>query len=84
MVDLAYREWIFNIKNEPQAAKDPNNYNKPRWHINEFEQVPRKKKLSALLQKFFFLRQNNNNNNKKNIETNKSKEQMHLRQEKKT
>ena len=28
LADLACREWIFNIKNKPQVAKDPNNYNK--------------------------------------------------------
>ena len=48
LVDLAYREWIFNIKNKPQVAKDPNNYNKAERSINEFEQVPMKRKESSL------------------------------------
>ena len=47
LIDLAYREWIFNIKNKPQVAKDPNNYNKPERSINEFEQVPMKRKESS-------------------------------------
>ena len=40
LVDLAYREWIFNIKNKPKVAKESNNYNKPERNINEFEQLP--------------------------------------------
>ena len=40
LVDLAYGEWIFNIKNKPQVAKESNNYNKPERIINEFEQLP--------------------------------------------
>ena len=47
LVDLAYREWILNIKNKPQVAKDPNNYNKVERSINEFEQVPMKRKESS-------------------------------------
>ena len=78
MVDLAYREWIFDIKNKPQVAKDPNNYNKPERNINEFEQVPIKEKESSPpLQKFFMLQQKNNKK-KKNTEINEAKEQMAL------
>ena len=78
LVDLAYREWIFDIKNKPQVAKDPNNYNKQERSINEFEQVPIKEKESSPpLQKFFMLLQKNNNK-KKNIEINKAKEQRTL------
>ena len=33
LVDLAYREWIFNIKNKPQVAKDPKNYNRPERNL---------------------------------------------------
>ena len=40
LVDLAYGEWIFNIKNKPQVARESNNYNKPEKIINEFEQLP--------------------------------------------
>ena len=83
LVDLAYREWIFDIKNKPQVAKDPNNYNKQERNINEFEQVPIKEKESSPpLQKFFMLLQKNNSK-KKNIEINKAKEQMDLKQERK-
>ena len=39
-----YREWMFNIKNKLQVVKDPNNCNKPKGNINEFEQVPIKEK----------------------------------------
>ena len=78
LVDLAYREWIFDIKHKPQVAKDPNNYNKQERNINEFEQVPIKEKESLTpLQKFFMLLQKNNNK-KKNIEINKAKEQRTL------
>ena len=28
LVDLAYGEWIFTIKNKPQVARESNNYNK--------------------------------------------------------
>ena len=83
LVDLAYREWIFNIKNKPQVAKDPNKYIRPEKNINEFEQVPMKEKETLRpLQKFFLLPRKNNNK-KKNIETNKAKEQMDLKQERK-
>ena len=68
MIDLAYREWIFNIKNKPQVGKDPNNYNKPERNINEFEQVPiKEKKIIAAITKVLAVA-TNNNNNKKNIE----------------
>ena len=30
LVDLAYREWIFNIKNKPQFPKESNNYKNQR------------------------------------------------------
>ena len=83
LVDLAYSEWIYDIKNNPQVAKDRNNYNKPERNINEFEQVPIKEKESSPpLQKFFMLLQKNNSK-KKNIEINKAKEQMDLKQERK-
>ena len=36
LVDIAYREWIFDIRNKPQVAKDPNKYNKPERNKNEF------------------------------------------------
>ena len=82
MIDLAYREWIFNRKNKPQVTKDPNNYNKQERNINEFEQVPMKEKESSPpLQKLFLLLQKNKK--KKYIETNKAKEQMDLKQESK-
>ena len=82
LVDLAHREWIFNIKNKPQVGKDPNNYNKPERNINEFEQAPiKEKKPSPPTQKFFLLPQRNNK--KKNIKTNKAKKQMDLKQERK-
>ena len=69
MVDLAYREWIFNIKNKPQVGKDPNNYNKPERNINEFEQVPiKEKKIIAAITKVLAVPAKNNNNKKKNIE----------------
>ena len=56
LVDLASREWIFNIKDKPQVAKDPNNYRKPERNINEFQQVPIKEKESSPpLQKLFLL-----------------------------
>ena len=65
------------MKNKPQVAKDLNNYNKPERSINEFEQVPMKRKESSPpLWKFFFLPQ-------KNIETNKAKEKVDLKQERK-
>ena len=81
LVDLAYREWIFNIKNKPQVAKDPNNYNKPKRNINEFEQVPIKEEESSpSLQKFFLLKQKK----KKNTETNKAKKQMYYKENEKT
>ena len=71
------------MKNKPQVAKDLNNYNKPERSINEFEQVPMKRKESSPpLWKFFFLPQKNNNN-QKNIETNKAKEKVDLKQERK-
>ena len=82
-------------KNQPQVAKDPNNNNKRERNVNEFEQVPIKEKESWLpLQKLSLLPQNNNdddddddhnnnNNNNKNIETNKAKEQMDIKQERK-
>ena len=35
------------MKNKPQVAKDLNNYNKPERSINEFEQVPMKRKESS-------------------------------------
>ena len=83
LVDLTYKEWIFNIKNKPQFPKDPNNCNKPERNINEFEQISIKEKESSPpLQKFFLLLQKNKKK-KKNIETNKAKEQMDLRQERK-
>ena len=44
LVELAYRGLIFNIKNEPQIAKDPNNFIRPEKNIIEFEQVPMKEK----------------------------------------
>ena len=82
LIDLAYREWIFNTKNKPQVTKDPNNYNKQERNINEFEQVPMKEKESSPpLQKLFLLLQKNKK--KKYIETNKAKEQMDLKQESK-
>ena len=60
LVDLAYREWIFNIKNRSQVAKDPNNYNKQERNINEFEQVPiKEKEPSPSLHKFFMSSQKN-------------------------
>ena len=69
MVDLAYREWIFNIKNKPQVGKDPNNYNKPERNINEFEQVPiKEKKIIAAITKVLAVPAKNNNKKKKNIE----------------
>ena len=42
LVDLAYREWIFNTtlektKEYPQLAKDPNSYTRPEKYISEFE-----------------------------------------------
>ena len=83
LVDLAYREWIFDIKNKPQVAKDPNNNNKPERNINEFEQVPIKEESSPPLQKFFLLKQKKKKKKKKNIETNKAKEQMYYKQERK-
>ena len=65
LVDLAYREWIFNIKNKPQVAKDPNKYIRPEKNINEFEQVPMKEKETLRpLQKFFLLPRKNNNKKK--------------------
>ena len=83
MADLAYREWIFNIKNKPQVGKDPNNYNKPEGNTNEFEQVPiKEKKIIAAITKILAVA-TKNNNNKKNIEKNKSKEQMDIKQERK-
>ena len=73
MVDLAYREWIFNIKNKPQVGKDPNNYNKPERNINEFEQVPiKEKKIIAAITKVLAVAAKNNNNKKKNIEKKKN------------
>ena len=58
LVDLTYREWIFNIKNKPQFAKDPNSYNKPEGNINEFGQFPiKEKEPSPPLQNFFLLLQ---------------------------
>ena len=84
MVDLAYREWIFNIKNKPQVGKDPNNYNKPERNINEFEQVPiKEKKIIAAITKVLAVAAKNNNKKKKNIEKKKSKEQMDIKQERK-
>ena len=81
LVDLAYREWIFDIKNKPQVAKDPNNYNKPERNINEFEQVPIKEEESSPpLQKFFLFKRKKK---KKNVETNKAKEQMYYKQDRK-
>ena len=60
LVDLAYREWIFNIKNRSQVAKDPNSYNKQERNINEFEQVPiKEKEPSPPLHKFFMSSQKN-------------------------
>ena len=35
------------MKNKPQVAKDLNNYNKSERSINEFEQVPMKRKESS-------------------------------------
>ena len=35
LIDLAFREWSFNLKNKPEAAKDPNNYIKPEKNTNE-------------------------------------------------
>ena len=82
LVDLAYREQIFNIKNKPQVANDPNNCNKPERNINEFEQVPIKKRVIAATTKILPA-DAKNYNKKKNIDTNKAKEQMELKQEKK-
>ena len=60
LVDLAYREWIFNIKNRSQVAKDPNSYNKQERNINGFEQVPiKEKEPSPPLHKFFMSSQKN-------------------------
>ena len=65
LVDLAYRKWIFNIKNILQVAKDLNNYIRPEKNINEFEQVPMKEKgPSPPLQKLFLLPWKNNNKKK--------------------
>ena len=47
LVDLTYKEWIFNIKNKAQFAKDPNSYNKPERNINEFGQFPIKEKKAS-------------------------------------
>ena len=78
LVDLAYREWFFIIKNKPKVAKDPDNYNKPEKNINEFEQVPTKKNHCCHYKNSSCCRKKNS---KKNIETNKAKEQMELKQE---
>ena len=79
LVDLTYREWIFNIKNKPQFAKDPNSYNKPEGNINEFGQFPiKEKEPSPPLQNFFLLLQKKNISNEKNIDTNKAQNQMGL------
>ena len=81
LVDLAYREWIFNKKNRSQVAKDPNNYNKPERNINEFEQVPIKEKEPSLpLHKFFMSSQKIV---KKYIEAIKVKEEMDFKYERK-
>ena len=73
----------FNIENKPQFAKDPNNCNKLERNINKFEKVSIKEKESSPPSQKFFLLPQKNNNKKKNIETNKAKEQMDLKQERK-
>ena len=55
LVNLAYREWIFDTtleknKEKPQLAKDPNNYTRPEKNISEFEQVLIKENESSPLQ----------------------------------
>ena len=53
MVDLTYREWLFNTatpnknKEKPQLAKDPANYKRSEKNISEFEQVPTTTKKTA-------------------------------------
>ena len=45
LVDLTYREWLFNTvtanknKEKPQLAKDPANYKRSEENISEFKQV---------------------------------------------
>ena len=86
MVDLTYREWLFNTatanknKEKPQLAKDPANYKRSEKNISEFEQVPTTKKEQPELQRFALapLRIE-----EKNVDTNKAKEQMDGKQEQK-
>ena len=82
LVDLAYREKIFNIKNKPQVAKDPNNYNKPERNINKFEQVRIKIRITTIITKILPVAAKNKKK-EKNIEANTAKEQMDLKQERK-
>ena len=86
MVDLTYREWLFNTatknknKEKRQLAKDPANYKRSEENISEFEQVPIMEKQQPELQGFALA---SLKIKKKIVNINKAKEQMDRKQERK-
>ena len=86
LVDMTYRAWLFNTatanknKEKLQLAKDPTNYKRSQENISKFEQIPVTEKQQSELQRFALAPLKIM---KKNVDTNKAKEQMDRKQERK-